>query len=199
MGLAQIPKPEAIRDYCQKLTQRYFPSDPDAAKRMHLPIEQEEICETAIQSWADMIIPRVAEGKALTLLHGDADCSNVFFPRNPETHGPLIFDWESCTRGLGVYDICRFILESAPPPERRQALEKNLLRRYYDGLSAEGIRNYSWEDCLYDYRLSIIAHLQTWLEVTYEWFDGRPTRHGKEGLEANINAFKDWDCAELLD
>ena len=134
----------------------------------------------------------------MTLLHGDADSSNVFYPQDPDAHDPLIFDWESCTRGLGVYDICRFVLAPALPPEERRVFEEKLLKRYHNCLIPEGVQDYTWEDCLHDYRLSIIAHLQVPLEVTYDWLDGLPHQRALERIAANIVAFEDWECKELL-
>jgi len=51
-----------------------------------------------------------------------------------------------------------------------------------------GIKNYSLDDCLADYRFCVLANIP--YALAWEFFSY---------LESEIRAFRDWACEELLD
>ena len=74
------------------------------------------------------------------------------------------------------------------PTSYRAALEKRLLPLYHDLLIEHGIQNYSLDDCLFDYRLCLLAnipHALSWETFSY--------------LESAMRAFQEWECDQLLD
>jgi len=145
-----------------------------------------EICYHAIEAWANLFSARVEQGRAFTLIHGDAHLNNILFPKNPYTHAPILIDWEGWICGIGVWDLAR-MLTYCIHPTKRSNLDKNLLKRYHARLLDLGVDNYSFQDCIEDFRLCIMAnipHAMAWTGLTH--------------LENTMCAFDDWDCKTLL-
>ena len=98
----------------------------------------------------------------LTLVHGDYRPDNVFFTTAEGRQSLVVMDWEFCGRGRGVYDVATFVSEAFPPKERK-AVETGLLRGYHSILEDKGIRGYSFDECLYDYRVSMLDLFVFWI------------------------------------
>lgn len=112
---------------------------------------------------------------------------NILLPHDPQHHHPVLIDWEGCTRGLGLWDMARTLVDCRLPPSARRALEAALLSHYHAGLVASGVRHYSMRDTLDDYRLSVLAtipHALVWEDLSF--------------MEFAMQAYKDWDCETLL-
>ena len=97
-----------------------------------------------------------------TVVHGDYRLDNCFFSEGANSQQVVVIDWEFCTRGRGTYDVATFISE-AFLPRKRQELELGLLREYHLLLEDNGVRGYSFEECLYDYRLSMLELFVFWI------------------------------------
>ena len=93
-----------------------------------------------------------------TICHGDYRLDNIFY-RNDEL---VVFDWEYCVRGRGVYDVATFITEAFTPINRKR-WEFDLLKLYYSTLQESGISGYSFDDCFYDYCLSMLEIFVFWV------------------------------------
>ena len=90
-----------------------------------------------------------------TLLQGDYHLDNLFFG-TPEGGLPFaVVDWQRMGRGRGVGDVAEFLGGSLQPDDRR-AIEMDLLRAYHQILVDNGIQGYTFEQCLHDYRLSLL-------------------------------------------
>ena len=110
-------------------------------------------------------LPRIKEALSRpprTVIHGDYRLDNCFFREEDGAIEPIVFDWEFCARGRGAYDVATFLSE-ALTPERRRAEEMVLLRAYHDALLSHGATGYSFEECLRDYRLSMLEVLVFWI------------------------------------
>jgi hypothetical protein len=59
----------------------------------------------------------------------------------------------------GVADVVYFVAFSMEP-EQRRAAESGLLRDYHSVLLAHGVEGYDIEECLIDYRLSLLHHMK---------------------------------------
>ena len=145
------------------------------------------ICEQTIVAWANLFIKRTAEGRALTLIHGDAHWQNVLLPRRPDEQAPILIDWEGFTRGVGVWDLSRLLISSSLPSEQRENLEARLLPRYHRRLVETGVTNYSLQECYEDYRLSLIANVL----LSFDWGD-------VEYMTAAMDAFTAWGCEDMV-
>ncbi len=97
-----------------------------------------------------------------TVVHGDYRLDNCFFPSEPDGRQLVVFDWEFCVRGRGAYDVATFISEAFPPEQRRE-YEMGLVQEYHAALEGSGVRDYSFEECLHDYRLSMVEIFVFWV------------------------------------
>ena len=134
-----------------------------------------------------------------TISHGDYRLDNFFFATREGTEFPVVFDWEFCVRGRGTYDVATFVSD-AFPPERRRKEEMDLLRTYHSTLVANGVDDYPFEECLADYRLSMLEVFVFWIVVGgYCDYDGeRATAYLHNSLERFDAAIADLASVELL-
>ena len=110
-------------------------------------------------------VPKIKAGLAKpprTIVHGDYRLDNFFFPATAGTEPPVVFDWEFCVRGRGAYDVAAFISDTLPPHQRRDE-ELGLLRMYHSVLVDNGVSGYPFEECLSDYRLSMLEVFVFWI------------------------------------
>jgi len=85
-----------------------------------------------VQNQAKLV--RVWEAMPQTLCHGDTHLGNTF-ANGDGTAG--IYDWQVVHKMNGLRDVAYFLMHSIPTELRRNE-EKNLLRRYLDGLAEHG-------------------------------------------------------------
>lgn len=181
--MAQAGLPEDLRGSCRKILTDRLP-------RMFringhdMPESWETLCHTAIETWPDTILPRY-DRSHLTLIHADLHPGNVLVPAD-EKGPPLIIDWELLCRGLGIFDVSYLVIRSKLDPPTRRIIEEELIERYCTRLTELGVTGYDLDTCRNDYRLSIVANILPPLA----W--RRPLN-----LKATMEAFLDWDCAEL--
>ena len=97
----------------------------------------------------------------VTIVHGDYRLDNCFFTASGDRQPLVVMDWEFCVRGRGAYDVATFVSEAFPPQERK-ATETGLLREYLSILEDRGVEGYSFDECLYDYRVSMLELFAFW-------------------------------------
>lgn len=134
-----------------------------------------------------------------TIVHGDFRLDNCFFPAKAESQWPVVFDWEFCVRGRGVFDVATFIAETFPVDQRRRE-ELGLLRLYHSVLTENGVRGYSFDACLHDYRLSMLEIFVFWIVSGGHCnYDGdRATQYLRNSLERFDAAIADHASIDLL-
>jgi hypothetical protein len=89
----------------------------------------------------------------LVVVHGDFRLDNMMFAAAHGAPPVTIIDWQTCRLGPPLLDHTIFLINSMTTEDRR-AHERDLLRRYHEGLCARGVRGFSFEDCLESYRRS---------------------------------------------
>ena len=140
------------------------------------------------------LFERHAQGRNLTLAHGDAHLGNFLFPKDAAGGVAYILDWQFWHPTIGGTDLA-FLMATEWPVETRRRVEQPLLRRYYQGLLAGGVRGYPWETCWDDYRLSVMLvsiFIPVWQWALFGW------ELNRAALEGSMTAFEDLRCAELL-
>ena len=97
-----------------------------------------------------------------------------------------------------MWDVANFLGQSVTTENRRE-WEQSLVRRYFDGLIAAGVPNYSWERCWRDYRYCLLH--QAWSQVAVSDIDPGNDR-GRALLHAMITrvfaAAHDLQSGDLL-
>ncbi len=137
---------------------------------------------------------RHATGRNLTLAHGDAHLGNFLFPRDGEAERTYILDWQFWHPTIGGTDLA-YMMATEWEPETRRHLEEALLRRYHEELLAHSVRDYRWDDCWNDYRLSVILvsiFIPVWRWAVFRWAPDMCA------LERSMAAFEELRCSELL-
>ncbi|MHA2156803.1 MAG: hypothetical protein ACXABU_15780, partial [Candidatus Hodarchaeales archaeon] len=81
-------------------------------------------------------------------------------------------------------------------PERRLLMEKILIEHYYNVLVEQGVKNFSWDECWYDYKLAAIRNLyipinQCDMKISALWWWPH--------LERACLTFEDLNCMEVLE
>lgn len=145
------------------------------------------------------ILDRFAD-RPMTVLHGDTRLDNLFFATQPGDPPLSIIDWQISIRSAGPYDVGYFTSQSLQPEVRRQH-ERDLLRRYHDTLRAQGVNDYTYDQCLEDYRWTLLFCL------AYPVMGGGLGDLGNERgmqlvtamMERSVTAIQDWDAGALLD
>ena len=135
-----------------------------------------------------------------TIIHGDYRLDNLFFA-TLEGGDPLaVIDWQISSRGRGVFDVAYFTCGTMPPAERKAA-EMGLLRMYHSTLTENGVRGYDFDQCLLDYRASVLfCLLYSVIEIGST--DNLATERGAKLfdtiMERAVSAIQDLNAAELL-
>jgi hypothetical protein len=123
---------------------------------------------------------------ACTLVQSDSHLGNILLDRDPASSHIYLLDWDAYQRGIGPWDLaCLLILSHAP--EIRRRVELRILKIYHRALLAHGVANYSFDQCVADYRLA--AFVCPFVPIVW----GRP-----EFVTYALTAFDDWNCADLV-
>ena len=160
---------------------------------------------TRLKDLGDRLSPRVREMKnrlsmpPITLVHGDYRLDNCFFSTAGGGQSVVVMDWEFCGKGRGPYDIATFVNEAYPPQARRRE-EIGLLREYHSLLEDNGVSRYSFEECLDDYRLSMLELFVFWIVTGgYCNYDGqRAAEYLRNTLNRLDAAVADLNSTELV-
>jgi thiamine kinase-like enzyme len=137
---------------------------------------------------------RLQTQRMVTLIHGDAHTNNVMLPNDPVHGRAVLIDWHRWSIDVPLYDLA-FLIALHWSAERRAALERPLVRSYYDQLLRHGVANYTWEDCWMDYCESVIV--MTLIPIG-QFRRQMPPGVIWYGMEHSVAAFNDLACAELL-
>ncbi|MCH7714147.1 MAG: DUF1679 domain-containing protein [Chloroflexi bacterium] len=93
-------------------------------------------------------------GRRTTMIHGDYRLDNLFFGHLGTGSALTVFDWQVPAKGPGPVDIAYFTAFCLEPEHRRRE-EMDLLKGYHDCLVENGVREYEFDQCRQDYRLSM--------------------------------------------
>jgi len=83
--------------------------------------------------------------------HGDYRLDNMLFGTRDGGHPLAVVDWQTVVWGPPAFDASYFLGAGLPVDDRRRH-ERDLVRRYHEGLRAGGVTGYSWDDLWLDYR-----------------------------------------------
>ena len=92
----------------------------------------------------------------VTVMHVDFRVDNIFFDRT--TNEPILFDWQACIVGPGVYDLA-YLMATGYKVEFRREHEMTLLALYHTTLIEEGVSGYSLEQAIADYKFGMVNNL----------------------------------------
>ena len=88
-------------------------------------------------------------------MHGDFRADNLFFSGPDGGEGLAAIDWQVSSRGGGAFDLAYFLSGNVTPQTRR-AIEMDVLKLYVQTLKEHGVQNYTFAECLEDYRFGTL-------------------------------------------
>jgi hypothetical protein len=186
--MSHLPTADVLQEYNRLI--KYHARQLITAFSDNLADSWRSAFEWAVEHWYDFAAKRVAKNQHLTLIHGDIHWHNLaFHTSNSEI---LVFDWETYKRGLGTFDVAYF-LHDTYWREARQQHEKPLLQQYHNTLIQLGVRNYSWDDLVTDYRLSLVVLLFVHMQWRGLGFD-----HATAFIQDAVDGFELWECRSKL-
>ena len=134
-----------------------------------------------------------------TLIHGDYRIDNMFLMRKSGELEIIAVDWQNTTGGNGLMDTAYFSAQSCGT-EHRGDTELKALRHYHDVLTDNGVKNYSFDQCVEHYRLNLLITMITPIAVcgTLDAGNERGDELGRRMLERSLAALTSMECNQLL-
>ena len=83
--------------------------------------------------------------------HGDYRLDNMLFGTRDGGHPLAVVDWQTVVWGPPAFDASYFLGAGLQVEDRRRT-ERDLVRRYHEGLLTGGVTDYGWDDLWCDYR-----------------------------------------------
>jgi hypothetical protein len=145
--------------------------------------------------WDRYIGPRVMALRHLTLGHGDCYLTQFLCPRDGATGPTYLIDWQGAGTDFNGFDLVHLFGFWTAAQRRVGNRQERLLRRYHAGLLAHGVRDYSWEDLLGDFRLMLTILL---LYPVWDETNGSARSYWWPKMQCFSDAYRELDCEELL-
>jgi hypothetical protein len=161
------------------------------ASTVNFADDQLAILSSVAAKWPDKRRERIVNGQGVTLVHRDSHPLNFLYPRG--SGQAKIVDWQSWRVDTGTDDLA-YMMACHWDAEKRAQIEMDLLTRYFKGLTDFGLENYTWDNCWYDYRASIIRCLSFLMNA----WSPKQSSIWQQRVARGIKAFQDYNCAELL-
>ncbi|MFN8488454.1 MAG: aminoglycoside phosphotransferase family protein [Caldilineaceae bacterium] len=152
--------------------------------------EQFSLVHQAMTLWPALHRKRLGQGRDFTLVHRDPHPGNILYPHHSVKHSIKLVDWQSWRIDPGTDDLA-YLIAFHWPAQVRAEREGALLQRYHQRLVALGVKGYTWDDCTYDYRASILRFIAV---MGLHWRHPQNRTRMKLGLQAYL----DWQCSQLL-
>jgi hypothetical protein len=202
-GAAEVDRWLRDRSCFEGLVQRHTGELKDlfAVESAWFPAELKRLYERVLASlpclWDRHWEPRLMGRRQVTLIHGDAYFANFLCPNDPTSGETYLIDWQSPSTHLGAQDLVNLCATFWTRAQRAEGgREEGVLRRYHEGLLANGVRGYHWDDLLTDYRLA----LAEWLFCpVHDRAEGSARSYWWPKLQCLADAFVDRDGADLLE
>lgn len=90
-----------------------------------------------------------------SVIHGDLRADNLLFAKGAVGEEPVILDWQLANRTLAAIDVARLMGGSEPAAER-SGHQVEVCAAWHEALVAHGVRGYTLEEALDDFRLAAL-------------------------------------------
>jgi hypothetical protein len=101
---------------------------------------------------------RAMEEHPHTIVHSDFRADNLLFDAPTRPDPVVVVDWQLAIRSRGALDMARLLCGSLSSPDRA-ACERVVLRRWHQTLEAGGVKGYSFQQAVRDYKLGALLCL----------------------------------------
>lgn len=167
--------------------------------------ERKELYKKCYSLYPEVFWKRIRKRKNLTLIHGDAHLAQFFYPKDIENkeHKAYLADWICCQANIGTYDLAYMIgiFNFFSDPEVYYNTEKECIEHYHTALLNCGVKNYSYDDCFYDFKMGLINnfYMPFWLQNPEILFQENYVACDKHYFNHSVLNFKEFNCIELLE
>jgi aminoglycoside phosphotransferase (APT) family kinase protein len=121
-----------------------------------------------------------------TIVHSDFRADNLLFDDLSSPQSVVVLDWQLAIRGMGALDVARLLCGSVTSRERATC-ERDVLKCWHGTLEAGGVRGYSFQQALEDYRRCALVCL--YYPVTIHAAEEAAGRRGTALAHAQIERF----------
>ncbi len=173
----------------QQATYDQFLSD----GKIVLQTRQRQILDTVVGNMPSKRQQRLLDRERITLIHNDLKPENFLYSHNASR----ILDWKDWQVGFTTDDLA-YMIPFYWDAKKRKFEEPRFLKRYWDELRRLGVRDYTYDDLMLDYRVSLglqIASLMgTWRKE--DWRKGKWAMW--QILVVGMQAYDDLQVGELF-
>ncbi len=124
---------------------------------------------------------------------------NIFFDPENGDNPVVVFDWAMACVERGVGDIA-FLLGTSVTTDLRRKVERDLIRQYHQRVLANGVSDYSFEQCWADYLTALL--FKTYVSVIafarVDISDARSREMWNRTINRWFSAIVDNDATGLL-
>ncbi len=134
-----------------------------------------------------------------TVLHGDYRLDNMFFGEEGGRPTLAVIDWQITCRGRATFDVAYFTCTSLDVGlRRRHGLD--LLRLYHRTLQEHGVRDYSFEQCLQEFRVGAFFCLVYAVIAggSLDWANERGAALATAMVERTVTAIAELEAADAI-
>lgn len=161
-----------------------------------------------LEAIARKLAPKVSEVLAavskppVTLVHADFRLANIFFDDSGgDTSEIVAFDWQLVGRLKAANDVGVFIMQSLATESRRRH-EAKLLSDYHSSLIDHGVKDYSYDEFMYDVRVAVLPRMFIRVNVIAGLSERiLATEDGRMrlmGMVERLQTLIDWNCEEVI-
>jgi hypothetical protein len=164
-----------------------------------LPAEVQERCAWVLarlpRLWERHLAPRVAARHQLTIGDHDGYFNQYLCPRAGSGQTYKV-DFQDSSADFGAVDLVYLFATFWTPQIRQEGgREARLLHRYHAGLLRDGVKHYSFEQLMDDYRAMITMVI--WVAVWDQTY-GSGKGYWWPKLQCLLGAYNDLDCDRLV-
>ncbi len=129
---------------------------------------------------------RLLDERPHTIVHADFRADNLLFDGESRLHPVVVVDWQLAIRSRAALDVARLLCGSMSSRDRA-ACEMLILRRWHETLEAGGVKGYSFQQALHDYKLAVLLCL--YFPVTIHEAEEHAGKRGVSLAHAQIERF----------
>lgn len=147
--------------------------------------------------WETMLAERMASRRHITISHGDCYLSQFLCPLpNSTDNAVYLVDFQGACGDLPAMDLVFLLAAFWTPEQRREGRrEERMLRVYLDALGRHGVRGYTWDDLIADYRISLAYMI---FYPAWDAVNGSGRDYWEPKLRTLASAAEDWGCRDLF-
>src|SRR5262249_59825465 len=119
-------------------------------------------------------------------VHSDYRADNLLFDAPSRPDPVVVLDWQLAIRSRGALDVARLLCGSMSSPDRA-ACEMGVLRQWHQTLEAGGVKGYSFQQALQDYKLGALLCL--YFPVTIHEAEEGAGKRGRALADVQIKRF----------